>query len=245
LHSRLAHYLALLALLVLMLYGALALVYTQVAHDLVQDAPQVPETLYQAFGKAFLALCMFVALLAWWIVLTRESRSVAQKESERQTLLLMQEIEAHQRTDEALQKAKEAAETANAAKSRYVTGLSHELRTPLNSILGYAQILQRDAGLAQNQRDGLATIQRSGAHLLSLIDGLLDVARIEAGKLNLEPSEIAFPEFIRQLQLMVGPQAEEKAPGACPRWYAATRSACARSSSTCSATRCATPSRAA
>ena len=210
LHSRLAHYLALLALLVLMLYGALALIYTQVSHDLIQNAPQVQETLYQAFGKAFLALSMFVAMLAWWIVLTRESRSVAQKESDRQTVLLMQEIEAHRKTDEALQKAKEAAETANAAKSRYVTGLSHELRTPLNSILGYAQILQRAADLPAQHRDALATIHRSGAHLLSLIDGLLDVARIEAGKLNLEPSEIAFPEFIRQLQLMVGPQAEDK-----------------------------------
>src|SRR5690606_20835670 len=78
------------------------------------------------------------------------------------------------------------------------------------SILGYAQILQRAADLPAQHRDALATIHRSGAHLLSLIDGLLDVARIEAGKLNLEPSEIAFPEFIRQLQLMVGPQAEDK-----------------------------------
>ena len=122
----------------------------------------------------------------------------------------MQEIEAHRKTDEQLQKAKEASEAANAAKSRYVTGLSHELRTPLNSILGYAQILLRDTAMATRHKDALGTIHRSGAHLLSLIDGLLDVARIEAGKLNLEPSEIAFPEFLVQLRQMFAPQAEEK-----------------------------------
>jgi CheY-like chemotaxis protein len=135
---------------------------------------------------------------------------VAQEESDRQTQLLMQEIEAHQRTDAALQKAKEASEAANAAKSRYVTGLSHELRTPLNSILGYTQILQRDAGMPTQHQEALATIFRSGSHLLSLIDGLLDVAKIEAGKLQLEPSEIPFPEFVHQIACMFMPQAEEK-----------------------------------
>ena len=83
-------------------------------------------------------------MLAWWVVLTRESRRVAQEESDRQTLLLMQEIDAHEKTDAELQRAKEAAESANLAKSRYVVGLSHELRTPLNAVMGYAQILERD-----------------------------------------------------------------------------------------------------
>ncbi|MGY8828911.1 MAG: ATP-binding protein [Pseudomonadales bacterium] len=210
LHSRLAQYMGLLGLLVLMLFGALALIYSQVSHGLVPHSPEMQQTLYQAFLKAFLTLAVFAAILAWWVVLTRESRSVAQKESDRQTLLLMQEIEAHRRTDEELQKAKEASEAANAAKSRYVTGLSHELRTPLNSILGYTQILQRDAAMPGQHKDALATIFRSGSHLLSLIDGLLDVAKIEAGKLHLELSEIPFPEFIHQIDRMFTPQAEEK-----------------------------------
>lgn len=210
LHSRLAQYLGTLLMLVLLLFGALALIYSQVSHGLVPHSPEVQQTLYQAFLKAFLTLSLFAGMLAWWIVLTRESRQVAQQESDRQTLLLMQEIEAHQRTDEELQKAKVQAESANAAKSRYVTGLSHELRTPLNSILGYTQILQRDEHLGLRQQDALATIYRSGSHLLSLINGLLDVAKIEAGKLHLELTEIALPEFIGQLERMFTPQAAEK-----------------------------------
>lgn len=210
LHTRLAHYLGVLTVIVSLLFCAFALIYSQVAQGLGENAGDAVQTLYLAFLKAFLTLSMFAALLAWWIVLTRESRHVAQEESSRQTHLLMQEIEAHQRTDEELQKAKEASEAANAAKSRYVTGLSHELRTPLNSMLGYTQILQRDAATPPQQQDALATILRSGSHLLSLIDGLLDVAKIEVGKLNLEPSEIPFPEFLQQLQRMFSPQAEEK-----------------------------------
>ncbi|MDA7085168.1 response regulator [Pseudomonas sp. SA3-5] len=210
LHSRLAQYLGLLALLVLLLFGSLTMIYGQVSHGLLPHFPELQKSLYPAFLKAFLTLSLFAAILAWWVVLTRESRSVAQQESDRQTVLLMQEIEAHRRTDEELQKAKEASEAANAAKSRYVTGLSHELRTPLNSIMGYTQILQRDDALPERHQDALATILRNGSHLLSLIDGLLDVAKIEAGKLRLEPSEIAFPEFIQDLQRMFAPQAEEK-----------------------------------
>ena len=210
LHSRLAQYLGLLSVLVLLLLGALALIYSQVSQGLVEQSPEARATLHLAFLKAFLTLSLFAAILAWWVVLTRESRRVAQEESDRQTQLLMQEIEAHRKTDEALQKAKEASEAANAAKSRYVTGLSHELRTPLNSILGYTQILQRDASMPGQHQDALGTIFRSGSHLLSLIDGLLDVAKIEAGKLNLEPSEIPFPEFIHQIERMFTPQAEEK-----------------------------------
>ncbi|WP_341303771.1 ATP-binding protein [Pseudomonas sp. TMP25] len=210
LHSRLAQYLGLLTVLMLLLFGALALIYSQISQGLVAQSPEAQETLYLEFLKAFLTLSLFAAILTWWVVLTRESRRVAQEESDRQTQLLMQEIEAHRKTDEALQKAKEASEAANAAKSRYVTGLSHELRTPLNSILGYTQILQRDADMPGQHKDALATIFRSGSHLLALIDGLLDVAKIEAGKLNLEPSEIPFPEFIHQLERMFTPQAEEK-----------------------------------
>src|SRR5690606_33901965 len=71
-------------------------------------------------------------------------------------------------------------------------------------------ILQRDEQLPERHQEALATIYRSGSHLLSLIDGLLDVARIEAGKLTLEPSEIGFVEFLQQLQLIFTPQAEEK-----------------------------------
>ena len=213
LHTRLAQYLGLMSMLVLMLSGALALIYSQVAHGLIDQSAQVHHTLQLAFLKAFFTLCVFAGILAWWVVLTRESRRVALEESERQTVLLMQEIDAHFKTDQALQQAKEASEAANAAKSRYVTGLSHELRTPLNSILGFTQILQRDIATPPRHQDSLATIMRSSSHLLSLIDGLLDVAKIEAGKLRLEPSEILFQEFLHDLEQMFAPTAREKGLG--------------------------------
>ncbi|WP_095095233.1 ATP-binding protein [Pseudomonas sp. Irchel 3A5] len=210
LHTRLAQYLGLLTVLLLIISGALAVIYGQVSHSLIDQSPAVHHTLFLAFLKAFFTLCVFAGILAWWVVLTRESRRVALEESDRQTALLMQEIDAHDKTDQALQKAKEASEAANAAKSRYVTGLSHELRTPLNSILGFTQILQRDPATPAHQQDPLATILRSSSHLLSLIDGLLDVAKIEAGKLRLEPSEILFQEFLHDLEQMFAPTAREK-----------------------------------
>ncbi|MEW6310048.1 MAG: ATP-binding protein [Pseudomonadota bacterium] len=210
LHTRLAHYLGVLGLIIGLISAALWLIYSQVAHSFANNPEQALEALYHAFLKAFLTLSLFAGILAWWVVLTRESRKVAQEESDRQTHLLMQEIEAHRKTDEELQRAKEASEAANAAKSRYVTGLSHELRTPLNSILGYTQILQRDPATAGRHQEALGTIYRSGSHLLSLIDGLLDIAKIEAGKLNLEPCEIPFPQFLQQLRQMFDPQAQEK-----------------------------------
>lgn len=207
LHTRLAHYLLLLSVILGLLGVALTLIFLQVSAVL----PAGTEVALQAmFINAFLLLSLLAGVLAWWAVLTRESRQVAQEESNRQTARLRQEIAAHQQTDQALQRAKEASESANAAKSRYVTGLSHELRSPLNSILGYAQILQRDPELPKRHQAALATIHRSGAHLLSLIDGLLDIARIEAGKLTLEPCEIHVDTFLEQLRLMFTQLAHDK-----------------------------------
>ena len=163
-----------------------------------------------AFARVYWSLILVAAVAAWWMVLTQESRKVAQLETERQTQLLMREIEAHEATDALLQAAKDTAERANAAKSRYVRGISHELRTPLNTILGYAQILLNAPADARPRRDALATIQRSGEHLLALIDGLLDIARIEAGRLNLERRELRFSEFLAHIDNMFQLEAGRK-----------------------------------
>jgi len=177
----------------------------------LQESLQTPAAaLRQPFVKAFSLLAALSAVWAWWVVLANESRRMAQDESERQTQLLQKEIDAHQRTDEALQSAKEAAENASHAKTRYVAGMTHELRTPLNSILGYAHILLRNGALAGSQREAVATIQQSGQHMHALIDGLLDLARIEAGRLRLDPAPLPFAEFLSELVRMVQPQAQAK-----------------------------------
>jgi len=210
LKSRLAHYLTLLTGFTAALAAILALVYYQESIALASaGAPALPE-LRIVFLKVFAVLVLIAAVAAWWVVLASESREVAQEESNRQTNLLMREIEAHRRTDAKLQQAKEAAEAANLAKSRYVTGMSHELRTPLNSILGYAQILQKDTLVPPNRRDAIDVIRRSGEHLLGLIDGLLDIAKIEAGRLRLERGEVHLPELLDQVVKMFKVQAEAK-----------------------------------
>ena len=109
-----------------------------------------------------------------------------------------------------LQQAKEVAETANQAKSAFIAHTSHELRTPLNAILGFAQILNRESDLTSKQQRGVEVIQRSGQHLLTLINDILYIAKIEAGKLNLELTDFSLPSFLENLQAMIQIRCQKK-----------------------------------
>jgi PAS domain S-box-containing protein len=114
-----------------------------------------------------------------------------------------------QRTAELLL-ARDAAEAANKTKSMFLAHMSHELRTPLNGILGYAQIMQRDKTLGENHVTALGVIRQSGEHLLSLIDDILDLARIETGRLELVESDIPLVKFLRIVAEIVGVRARQK-----------------------------------
>jgi len=209
LETGLGHYLMLMTAIIGMLAAVLGLIYYH-QYTLYKDigvwAPQI-ELL---FLKIFAALIFLSGIVAWWLVLTSESRRVAQEESNRQTHLLMQEIESHRLTDEMLQEAKRLADQANLAKSRYITTVSHELRTPLNSILGYAQILDADESIPIHRKQAVSVIRRSGDHLLSLIESTLDITRIEGGRLKLDVKPLHFVGFIQQIVQMFELQAHNK-----------------------------------
>jgi signal transduction histidine kinase len=158
----------------------------------------------------FFALTIIIGVVAWLFVLAQQSRRAAEAETRRQTALLIQEIDAHKRTDTELQRAKEVAASANLAKSRYVVGLSHELRSPLNAISGYAQLLEQDSSLATKPRDQVRVVRRSADHLSGLIDGILDISKIEAGRLYLSRDEVRLSEFLDQLVGMFRVQAAAK-----------------------------------
>jgi len=120
------------------------------------------------------------------------------------------DITARRETARTLQAAKDAADAANRAKSQFLASMSHELRTPLNGILGYTQILRRDPALTDKQNDGLSIIHQSADHLLAVINDVLDLAKIEARKLELHPAEFDLHEFVDNVQAFFQPRAKEK-----------------------------------
>ncbi|MGK3959506.1 AAA family ATPase [Sorangium sp. So ce118] len=128
---------------------------------------------------------------------------------ENATLYRDLESKIKERTAE-LQIAKEAADRANRAKSDFLSSMSHELRTPLNGILGYAQVLSRAPELSPKSRDGVQVIKQSGEHLLSLLEDVLDLAKIEAGKMDLASKRFDFHALVRTVVDLCRVRADQK-----------------------------------
>ena len=224
LDTGLSHFLLLMGVVVPLLASVFGLLYYQQMDDVLAVGDVTLSALRAGFLKAYLALLVIAGLVAWWLVLAHKSRQVAQEESNRQTHLLneqtralQREIDSHRITDDALQQARQvadsarhAADQANQAKSRYISAISHELRTPLNSILGYAQLMGEDASIPPHRKQAVNVIKRGGEHLLSLIEGTLDIARIEAGKLTLDIRPMAFADCVQEVASLFELQADGK-----------------------------------
>ena len=148
--------------------------------------------------------------------LEEERTSLAQKVKERTSELssmnelLQQEIVERKYAQMELEEAKESAESANRAKSEFLANMSHELRTPLNAILGYAQIIKNTSDLNERQENGLEIIKNSGTHLLNLINEILDLSKIEAGRMELNLTAVHLPDFLKQIAEMIQVRAKQK-----------------------------------
>jgi len=176
--------------------GIIALLLLLVFYQQVGRAGDTGE-IADVLGSVFVGLMAAAGFAVWYFILARESQRAAEDESERQTGMLMEEIEAHARTDAQLQRAKDAAEAANLAKSRYIIGMSHEIRTPLNAISGYAQLIERDP--ERPVGDAIRVIRRSSTHLADLVDGLVDVSRIENGSLRISRDQVNLVDLLAQI----------------------------------------------
>ncbi|AUT04301.1 hybrid sensor histidine kinase/response regulator [Nostoc sp. CENA543] len=124
--------------------------------------------------------------------------------------VLAREIVERKRIEQELRQAEEIAKNSSEAKSEFLANMSHELRTPLNGILGYAQILQRTESLTEKGSKGINVIYECGSHLLTLINDVLDLSKIEARKLELNPIHFYFPSFLDSVSEICRIRAEQK-----------------------------------
>jgi PAS domain S-box-containing protein len=138
---------------------------------------------------------------------------IAKRDARGQALLMTGtfiDVTRSKRAEADLADAKTRAEAANRAKTTFLANMSHELRTPLNAVLGFSRLLKNDADATPQQRETLDIIVRSGEHLLNLINNVLDMAKIEAGRVGLKESEVDLHQLLHEMQSLMGAGAVEK-----------------------------------
>lgn len=206
LHSVTGHFLVIFSVTGFIIAALLSLVYFSQVSVGTENLALIAETLW----RVFFLLLLVTGVLVWLYVLAQRSARLALNEVKSQTGLLEQEVKAHEKTNSLLLQAKNAADMANEAKSRYLSGVSHELRTPLNTIYGYAQLMEVNNDLDEKNRKVASIIKRSGQHLSDVIEGLLDISKIEARKLEIHNDTVAIRKLVAQLEDMFSNQARAR-----------------------------------
>jgi PAS domain S-box-containing protein len=139
----------------------------------------------------------------------RYLRVTERKTAEHGTVTVIADVTDDVQRSEELEHARHVAEAASAAKSEFLSSMSHELRTPLNAVLGFAQLLERDRKqpLSERQLERLGHVLRGGEHLLRLIDDVLDLSRIEAGRISISAESVGVREVLREVVTTLEPMA--------------------------------------
>jgi signal transduction histidine kinase len=185
----------------------------------VSPREEIPRWLYWLIGSVIVA-----ALVAWvqniWLKSLVQKRTAelqsaydnTEKSIQERTLQLRDEVEERRRTEVALVEARENADVANQAKSNFLSQMSHELRTPLNAILGFGQLLLMNPkeDVSNKQKEYIDDIIMSGGLLLDLINQVLDLSRIEAGKVDLKIEDVPIEELLNECVILITPTADEK-----------------------------------
>ena len=190
--------------------GLIAVLFSLILTAVSSNNAEFVELTSQVLWQAYFLLMIVTGVLIWLYVLAENSRKKAYQESLNQNQMLGKEIKAHEVTAEELQSAKEAAVTANHAKSRYLSGVSHELRTPLNSIYGYSQLLAQNTYLESKDHKAAEAIRRNSEYLSDVIEGLLEISKIEARRLDLHRDSVNLITVLDQLVEVFQAQAAEK-----------------------------------
>ncbi len=173
-------------------------------------------------AKAYLSVPIFCGHQLWGFLVAYHNASPRTWDSAEVKIVLqignqlgvaVQQAELLERTQKQareLQEAKEAADAANRAKSEFLANMSHELRTPLNAILGFTQLMGRDRDLSLEYQEYVEIISRSGEHLLSLINNVLEMSKIEAGRLSLNETVFDLHQLLENLRSMLSLRAQNK-----------------------------------